>query len=89
LVLFALINFFYFITNPVKLYIAVQGFGRGKVINVTKKEIESIKDEEPPPLYHFHSFILGPHQHWLLERNNSANYQTLLLGKDGSCYLQS
>jgi len=57
LVLFALINLFYFITNPVKLYIAVQGFGRGKVINVTKKEIESIKDEELPlytifvPLY--------------------------------------
>jgi len=57
LVLFALINLFYFITNPVKLYIAVQGFGWGKVINVTKKEIESIKDEELPlytifiPLY--------------------------------------
>lgn len=57
LVLFALINLFYFVTNPVKLYIAVQGFGRGKVINVTKEEIESINDEELPlytifiPLY--------------------------------------
>ncbi|UCG93994.1 MAG: glycosyltransferase [Candidatus Aerophobus sp.] len=57
LVLFALINLFYFVTNPVKLYVAVQGFGRGKVINVTKEEIESIKDEELPlytifiPLY--------------------------------------
>jgi len=48
LVLFALINIFYFITNPVKLYIAIKGFGRGKVINVTKEEIESIKDEELP-----------------------------------------
>ena len=48
LVLFVLINLIYFIANPVKLYIALQGFGRGKVINVTKKEIKSIKDEELP-----------------------------------------
>jgi len=57
LVLFASINLLYFITNPVKLYIAIKGFQRGKLINVTKEEIESIKDEELPlytifiPLY--------------------------------------
>lgn len=57
LVLFVLINLFYVVTNPVKLYIAVTGFRRGKMINVTRKEIESIKDEELPlytifiPLY--------------------------------------
>ena len=57
LVLFVLINLIYFITNPVKLYIAIKGFGQGNVINVTKKEIKSIKDEELPlysifiPLY--------------------------------------
>ena len=37
----------------------------------------------------FYPFVLGPYQHWLLERNNSAHYQTLLLGKDYSRYLQS
>jgi len=57
LVLFALINLFYFISNPIKLYIAIKGFQPGKLINVTKEEIGSIKDEELPvytifvPLY--------------------------------------
>jgi len=57
LVLFALINLFYFITNPIKLYIAIRGFQRGKLIKITKEDLELIKDEELPlytifvPLY--------------------------------------
>lgn len=57
LVLFSLINLFYFVTNPVKLYITIRGFRQGKQINVSKEELKSIKDEELPlytifiPLY--------------------------------------
>lgn len=57
LVLFSLINLFYFVANPVKLYITIRGFRQGKQINVSKEELESIKNEELPlytifiPLY--------------------------------------
>lgn len=57
LVLFSLINLFYFVANPVKLYITIRGFRQGKQTNVSKEELESIKDEELPlytifiPLY--------------------------------------
>lgn len=57
LVLFSLINLFYFVTNPVKLYITIRGFRQGKQTNVSKEELKSIKDEELPlytifiPLY--------------------------------------
>ena len=57
IVLFALINLFYFITNPVKLYITIKGFRQGKQINVSREELKSIEDEELPlytifiPLY--------------------------------------
>jgi len=39
LVLFVLINLFYVVTNPVKLYIAIRGFQRGKLNKVTKYSI--------------------------------------------------
>ena len=57
IVLFAVINILYFIINPVKLYITIKGFRRGKEIGVTEKELRSIKKEELPlytifvPLY--------------------------------------
>ena len=57
LVLFALINIFYFAITPIKLYIAIKGFQPTTMVNITKKEIESVKDEELPlytifvPLY--------------------------------------
>ena len=57
LVLFALINLFYFAITPIKLYITIKGFQPRTMVNITKKEIESVKDEELPlytifiPLY--------------------------------------
>ena len=57
LILFALINIFYFAITPIKLYITIKGFQPRTMVNITKKEIDSVNDEELPlytifvPLY--------------------------------------
>lgn len=58
-VLFTLVNIIYFVMNPVKFYISIQGLtGTKKVIHVSEQEIKALLDADLPvytilvPLYH-------------------------------------
>ena len=47
-VLFAAVNIFYFLINPVKLYISVRGFRGAKITSVSQDEINQVEDTELP-----------------------------------------
>jgi cellulose synthase/poly-beta-1,6-N-acetylglucosamine synthase-like glycosyltransferase len=47
-VLFAAVNVFYFLINPVKLYISVRGFRGAKITSVSQDQITKVENKELP-----------------------------------------
>ncbi len=75
-VLFTIINITYFVMNPVKFYVSMQGMmGEKNVIHISDEDIQNLKDEDLPiytvlvPLFHEQEML--PH---ILQNIANINY---------------